>query len=258
MNKFDLEQVARSFRQGLRKRSPEILMGIGIGGFFTSIGLAVWATPEALRRIEKRKKELREKRLNAVETVRTAGVCYLPAAVTSALSTACVIGSGKINSRRNAALATAYTISEAALREYRGKVIEAIGERKEKAIQDEIDRDRVEKNPPPKDQETLLAEGMGQTLCYDAMFGRYFYSDRAKIERAENKLNRQMATMSEPYISLNEFYIELGLPPVEIGDAIGWNVDRGQIDIRFSSQLAQGRIPCLVMTHQIPPEYNYF
>ena len=64
--------------------------------------------------------------------------------------------------------------------------------------------------------------------------------------------------MSEPYISLNEFYMEIGLPTVEIGDFLGWNVDKGMIELRFSSQLANGRTPCLVMSYAIAPEYNYF
>ena len=97
----------------------------------------------------------------------------------------------------------------------------------------------------------------GQTLCYDSMFGRYFYSDVETLKRAENKLNRQMATMSEPYISLNEFYMEIGLPAVDIGEDLGWNVDDGMIELRFSSQLVNGRTPCLVVSHLIPPKYDY-
>ena len=67
-----------------------------------------------------------------------------------------------------------------------------------------------------------------------------------------------MSTMSEPYISLNEFYMEIGLPPVDIGDSLGWNVDRGMIELRFSSQLANGRVPCLVMSYAVVPEYDYY
>jgi len=62
---------------------------------------------------------------------------------------------------------------------------------------------------------------------------------------------------SEPYISLNEFYMEIGLPTVETGDDLGWRTDRGLIDLRFSSQLVNGRTPCLVMSHNNPPEYGY-
>ena len=66
-----------------------------------------------------------------------------------------------------------------------------------------------------------------------------------------------MTMTSEPYISLNEFYMEIGLSVVEIGDELGWNVDKGLIELYFSSQLAHGSVPCLVMTFQTMPEYKF-
>lgn len=261
MSKIDVEQVFRSLRNGVRKHSPEILTGFGIAGFFGATGLAVWATPEALRRMEAKREKLRRRKLTVAETVQATWKCYLPAAVTGGLSTVCVIGSQRISCRRNAALATAYALSENVLREYRSKVVETIGERKEKEIRDDIDRERVEKNPPEESLAIQTVEGTGLTLCYDAAFGRYFHSTIENIRRAENKLNRQMATMCEPYISLNEFYREIDspdLPPVDIGDQLGWNLDKGLIEVRFSSQLAWGRVPCLVMSYELAPNYNYF
>ena len=257
MNHIEWDKVAGRVRFALRKNAPGILTGIGISGMLTTTILAVRATPEALRRIEKAKRDAKQEALTPLETVKAAGRCYIPAAVTGGMAAACLIGASTINGRRNAALATACSLAETSLREYRGKVVEAIGERKETGILDAIDRERVEKNPPTATN-TACIEGAGQTLCYDSMFGRYFYSDIETLRRAENKLNRQMSTMSEPYISLNEFYMEIGLPTVEIGDSLGWNVDKGMIELRFSSQLANGRTPCLVMSYAVAPEYNYF
>ena len=257
MNKLNWKDVAGHLQLSLKKHSPEILTGIGVGGMLTTVVLAVRATPEALRRIENKKRVEKRKDLTVKETVQAAGRCYIPAIITGGMSTACLIGANAVHGRRNAALATACSLAETSLREYRGKVVETIGERKESSILDAIDKERIEKNPPaPSD--VAYVEGSGQTLCYDAMFGRYFYSDIETLRQAENKLNRQMSTMSEPYISLNEFYMEIGLPTVEIGDSLGWNVDKGMIELRFSSQLANGRTPCLVMSYAIAPEYNYF
>lgn len=259
MRKIDWKGVGNSILRTLKRKSPEILTGVGIGGMVTTTVLAVKATPEAMRRIEARKKEERHKKLTAIQTVQAAWKCYIPAGVTGTVSVACLIGASTLNGRRNAALATAASLAETSLREYRAKVVETIGEKKETAILDAIDRDRVERNPPPASTSELpVVEGhAGQTLCYDSMFGRYFYSDVETLKRAENKLNRQMATMSEPYISLNEFYMEVGLHAVDIGDDLGWNVDDGMIELRFSSQLVNERIPCLVMSHMIPPKYDY-
>lgn len=72
-----------------------------------------------------------------------------------------------------------------------------------------------------------------------------------------NKLNRQMSTMTEPYVSLNEFYMEINWPTVDIGDELGWNLDHGLIDLHISSTLYNETIPCLMFSHQVPPVYDY-
>lgn len=259
MQKINWKWVGNHILRTLKRKSPEILTGVGIGGMVTTTVLAVKATPEAMRRIEAKKKEERHKKLTAAQTVQAAWKCYIPAGMTATVSVACLIGASTLSGKRNAALATAASLTETSLREYRGKVIETIGEKKESSILDAIDHDRVEKNPPPTSTNELpVVEGpVGRTLCYDGMFGRYFYSDVETLKRAENKLNRQMATMTEPYISLNEFYMEIGLTTVDIGEELGWNVDSGLIELRFSSQLVNGRTPCLVVSHLTPPSYDY-
>ena len=61
----------------------------------------------------------------------------------------------------------------------------------------------------------------------------------------------------EMYISLNEFYYEIGLNPISIGDDLGWNIDHGYIELSFSSQLTDDGNPCLVIDYQVTPRYEY-
>lgn len=258
MQKIDWRGLADNVSRTIRRKCPEILTGIGIGGMITTTVLAVKATPEALRRIEKKKREEHHKKLTAKQTVQATWKCYIPATVTGSVSVACLIGASAVNGRRNAALATAYSLAENSLRDYRSKVVETIGEKKEEAIRDAIDRDRVERTPVPAQQEIQATEGaVAPVLCLDSLFGRYFYSDMETLKRAANKLNWQMNNMSEPYISLNEFYMEIGLSTVDVGDDLGWRTDRGLIELSFSSQLKDGRTPVLVVSHLNPPEYGY-
>ena len=72
---------------------------------------------------------------------------YVPTAIMGGLTIACIIGANSINLRRNAALAGAYSLTEAALKEYQAKVIETIGDKKEQAIRDDIAKDRVKEHP---------------------------------------------------------------------------------------------------------------
>ena len=63
--------------------------------------------------------------------------------------------------------------------------------------------------------------------------------------------------MNEMYISLNEFYYEIGLPRTKMGDELGWNIDSGLIRFEFSSQLADDETPCLVIDYHIAPRYEF-
>lgn len=253
MNKPNLSKIAKGIRMSISKHSPEILTGIGIAGMVITTVMAVRATPKALILIEDKKAENDVDKLTPVETIKATWTCYIPAAITGCLSIFCLIGASSVNARRNAALATAYTLSESALKEYRGKVIETIGEKKEQSVRDAIAKDRIDKNPVSS-REVIITE-KGNTLCYDAISGRYFKSDIDKLKKAENELNRRMR--DEMYISLNEFYYEIGLNPTKIGDDLGWNIDHGYIELNFSSQLTDDGNPCLVIDYQVAPRYEY-
>ncbi len=251
--KKEIAKSLLSLKTAIKKHSPEILTGIGIAGMITTTVMAVRATPKALILIEERKEEIGAEKLEAMDMVKTTWACYIPAAITGTLSIACLIGASSVNARRNAALATAYTLSESALKDYQGKVIEMFGEKKNEAVKDAVAKDKVEKNPVVT-REVIITE-KGNTLCYDAISGRYFKSDIEKIKKAECELNRQM--LDDMYVSLNDFYYEIGLDSVKLGDELGWNVDSGYIDLSFSSQLASDGTPCLVIDYSVAPRYDY-
>lgn len=253
MGKLSLKNMASDIKTTMVKNAPGILVGVGIVGMAGTTVLAVRATPKAITLIEAKKRELDVDSLTPIETVKTTWKCYIPAAVTGVMSTACLIGASSVSARRNAALATAYNLTRVALNDYKEAVVETIGEKKEQVVRDTVAKNRIEKDPV-KTTEVIVTE-RGTTLCYDAVFGRYFRSDIDTIKRAVNELNRSI--VSSMYASLNEFYDEIGLPPIEIGDKLGWNVDDGQIEVEFSSQLAADGTPCLVISFNVAPNYGY-
>lgn len=252
MAKPNLSSIVKSARAAMKKHSPEILTGIGIAGMITTTIMAVRATPKALVLIEDKKDELGTDELTKMETVKAAWPCYIPSAIVGTASVLCLVGASSTNLRRNAALATAYTLSETTLKEYQEKVVETIGEKKEQGIREQVAKEKMIKNPV---REVILTERGGNTICYDAISGRYFKSDRDTITRIVNDLNRQMR--DEMYVSLNDFYYELGLDSTQIGDDLGWHIDKGYIEIDFSSHLDANGTPCLVMDYRVAPVYDY-
>ena len=254
MNKSGLKRTIKSVERILTKYSPGILTGIGITGMIGATFMAVKATPKALYLIETKKEEAEVEELTSVETIKTCWKCYIPAALTTVVSAACLIGASTVSAKRNAALATAYSISEAALREYQEKVVEVIGEKKEKAVRDAVAKDQIERDPVTK-SEVVIIDSNSNTLCYEPLSGRYFKSTIDKIKKAEIKLDRQM--IQEMYVSLNDFYWEIGLDGTDLGDKMGWNLSKGYMDLSFSSQLADDGTPCAVIVYGIPPVYDY-
>lgn len=252
MNKANLAKIASNLKFSLVKHSPEILTGIGIAGMLATTVLAVKATPKALRHIETAKEEKQDD-LTPVETVKTCWKCYIPATVTGVTSVACLIGGARVSNKRNAALAAACTLSETALREYREKVVETIGEKKEQVVRDAVAKERIEKTHT-QDLE-IIDTGAGETRCYDWYTDRKFKSDIEKIKNAVNELNSQL--LSDGYVNLNDFYYALGLHSAGIGDTLGWSYNRdGLVKLSLSSQLDDG-VPVMVVDFQIAPHYGY-
>ena len=258
-----LTNILKGVQMAAKRHSPEILTGIGIAGMITTAVMAVRATPKALQMIEEAgyKKgsdenpieDMEFTPLTPIETVQAAWKCYIPSAVVGGVSIACLVGASSVNAKRNAALATAYALSESTLKEYQEKVVEKLGKKKEQEVRDDIAKDHVDRNPVSK-SEVIITE-KGNTLCFDKLSGRYFRSDIDKLKAAVNELNRQMRY--DMYISVNEFYDEIGLSHTDFGDMLGWNIDRDYIDLQFSSQLAEDGTPCLVVAHRVLPQYEF-
>lgn len=267
MGKSNWAKFIKSAQISLSKHTPEILTGFGIAGMITTTILAVRATPKALVLLQDAEIEKYDEQVKAgagpdelvgltpVEVVKTAWKPYIPAAVTCVASVACLIGASSVHVRRHAAIATAYKLSETALSEYREKVVEHIGEKKEHTIREKVAEKRVKDNPASKNE--VIVTGTGDTRFYDPMSGRHFYSTVEKVKKAENDINKRMIHDICGYASLNEFYDEINLPRTDVGDMVGWNTDK-LIDMDVSAQVDDDGQPSIVLDYLSRPEYNYY
>lgn len=255
MGNFNLSRFGKDIYTAMQRHSPEILTGIGIAGMITTVFTAVRATPKAIRLIVEKQEDLEVNKLSPVDTFKTVWRCYIPSVVIGGMSIACLVGASSVNLRKNAALATAYTLSESALKEYQEKVIETIGEKREKEVRDDIDKDRVINNPV--NSKDLIICGHGTTRCYEAFAGRYFESSIDDIKNAVHEANRDMR--ANDYISLNDLYYELKMDASDLGEEVGWHIDDGILEINFTSQLAADNVPCLVVNygHRPKPKFRY-
>lgn len=260
---MSLVKISKSFNnlsKVLSKNSPTIMTFLGVGGVVTTAIFTYKGTIKALEIIKEAEYEdgyydehgnFEESRpLTNNEILRLTWRCYVPAGTIGLLTVGCILGANHENLRRNAALASAYSLTEAAFKEYKTKVTETIGSAKEQKVCDDVAADRIKNNPASANE--IILTSKGDSLCYDSLSGRYFKSDIEKIRKSVNNLNAEL--LHSNFVTLNEFYWAIGLNDIRLGENVGWDVSRGIIELRYSSQLADDGTPCLVLDYSTNPK----
>ena len=251
---MDLKQLGRDFLRKCEQRSPEILTGIGISGFFTAMFLYGRAKVTANELIEERKLDERRDKLTKKEELETTWKCYIPPAVAAAGATACIVGAATKNYKRNAALAAAYSLSQETLSLTRQKIIETLGEKKESEIREQVDRECIQRHPCNFEINPIPPD----TLFYYE--GRYFYSTWDKVRSAVTQLGEDMLDQPyEPSVCENDFFELVGLPYTELGNDRGWHLHiNGRPELYPASciELEDHRI-CFVVSFRNPPQDIY-
>jgi len=252
------QQGSKIVGRGINRNSPAILTSLGVAGLVSTVVLAVAATPKVLLMIEEEEKYAEEYgitnpdgslTLTKLEIVKLVWKEYIPTALMASATIACIVGSHSISSRRTAALAGLYSLTETSLKEYKEKVRETLGEKKAEKIEDDIAQDKLKSNPV--NEKAVVITGRGDFLCYEEYSGRYFRSNIEDIRRTENSFNAKL--LREGWMSINQFYDMLGLDDIQTGNEIGWIAQQALVDLRFTTKLAKGDEPCLVLEYRVKP-----
>lgn len=234
--------------------SPTIFTMIGVTGTLATAYLTGKATFRATQILneEQQRIDLHEQGhpLDNREKLRLVWKQYIPAGAAILATTGAIVAANQIGSRRTAAIAAAYTITEHAFTEYRDKVADRLGHQKEQAIRDEIARDHILAHPPSNQ---IIVVGSG-VICFDEMSGRYFTSDMETIRKAMNDVNYKIN--NHLYASLSDFYDLIGLEHTMMSDDIGWNSDN-LLNLRFSSVLSEDGRPAMSISYDVWPIRGY-
>lgn len=156
---------------------------------------------------------------------------YGPTVLLATSTIICIFGAHALAGKRQATLASAYTLLYSSYNEYKEKVKELYGEDAHNAVMDAIVTEKCE-------EVTITACGFGSCSSlsideselpevvrtfYEPISERYFESTLSRVMDAEYHLNRNFILGA--LITLNDFYEFLGLPPTEYGKTVGWYVD---------------------------------
>lgn len=253
---MDLARLLKRIEKLTIDNSPAILTALGVTGTLTTAYLTGKASIKAVAIVQTEQRKLDEypksHHLETRDMVPLVWKLYIPAAVTGALTISAILAANHVSTRRATAVAAAYSITEKAFTEYKEKVVEKIGEKKERAYRDEIAQERVERNPP-NDNLVIITDN-GEVLCHDAFSGRYFKSSMEAIQRAEIAVNHQI--LNDGYASLSDLYYLLELPVTAISEEVGWNTDR-MLKIVYSTVLSPDNRPCISIDFDLHPNRKY-
>jgi hypothetical protein len=244
-----LSQLTGTVLKTIKVNSPTILsVAAGVGTLATAIlvGKASFDAANVIREQEEKIPPPINPKERTKERIRLVWRLYIPSAVSTASTIVCVIGASRVATRKTLAAHAALAFTERAYSDYRDKIVEEFGVRKDQSIRDKVVAEQVEKKPPPS--QDVLVTGPGNVLCCELFTMRYFACDIEKLRKTQNELNARL--IKHDYATLDDFYYMLGLRQTTVSGSMGWTSDK-MMELIFSTTLSDDGRPCLTF------EYNY-
>lgn len=232
-----------------KKQSPHIFFVVGIIGIVGSTVLACRATLKLEKIVDEIQQEFKnihqdkefsdshQKLYDQNAYMRDLTFAYIrgaqkmiklygPSAVVGGISIAALTKSHVQMSQRNAALTAALTAVSKAYEEYRGRVREAVGEKKELAIYQACVLD-----DPEQVNKLGELEKVGKVSNHTSPYGRFFEANNPNWQK-EPEFNRIFIQLQQNYanhllhsrghVFLNEVYDALGMDRSQAGAVVGW------------------------------------
>lgn len=268
MNKTEIiSNLTRTFnRTGLKikKHSPEILLAAGIVGVVVSGVMACKATLKVNEILDESKQQIdtihsvaadpnMAEKYTAEDSKKDLAIVYTQTAVKmiklygpsvglGVVSLGCMIGSNRILSKRNVALAAAYTAVDKSFKEYRGRVIERFGKQLDKELRynikakeiEEVSKDENGHEAVKKEVVDVIEDDPNTYSPYAIVFDDGNEGWDPDPERTKFFLIQQQNWANERlkakgHLFLNEVYDMLGARRTKAGAQVGWVYDEKNV-----------------------------
>lgn len=268
MNKTEIiSNLTRTFnRAGLKikKHSPEILLAAGTVGVVVSGVMACKATLKVNEILDESKQQIdtihsvaadpnMAEKYTAEDSKKDLAIVYTQTAVKmiklygpsvglGVVSLGCMIGSNRILSKRNVALAAAYTAVDKSFKEYRGRVIERFGKQLDKELRynikakeiEEVSKDENGHEVVKKEVVDVIEDDPNTYSPYSIVFDDGNEGWDPDPERTKFFLIQQQNWANERlkakgHLFLNEVYDMLGARRTKAGAQVGWVYDEKNV-----------------------------
>lgn len=247
-------QAAEKF---VTDNSPGILTGLGVAGTVTAALLtgraAYLVGMDASTQYHEAVREGEELPVRLLETnhlVKTYWKEFIPPAAIGVATVTAIIAANHIGSRRTAAIAAAFKLSEQLTEEYKERVVKTLGSQKEEKMRAELAGDRMER---AGGADAIIFTGP-EAIFFDELSGRFFKQEMEKVRKAVNDINYKINNYY--HASLSDFYEEIGLDRTSFSDEVGWNSDK-LLEVTYSATLLKDGRPAIGMTFNTTPISGY-
>ena len=268
MNKTEIiSNLTRTFnRTGLKikKHSPEILLAAGTVGVVVSGVMACKATLKVNEILDESKQQIdtihsvaadpnMAEKYTAEDSKKDLAIVYTqtvvkmiklygPSVGLGVVSLGCMIGSNRILSKRNVALAAAYTAVDKSFKEYRSRVVERFGKQLDEELRynikakevEEVSKDENGHEVVKKEVVDVIDDDPNTYSPYSIVFDDGNEGWDPDPERTKFFLIQQQNWANERlkakgHLFLNEVYDMLGAKRTKAGAQVGWVYDEKNV-----------------------------
>lgn len=242
---------------GLKKRSPEILVAVGVVGTVVSAVMACKATTKIDTILDETKDQLDkiheyagnpdvEEKYNAEDAKKDTAIVYAQAGVKLAklyapavglgiLSISSILASNNILRKRNMAIAAALAAATQDFKDYRNRVIERFGKEVDHQLRYNIKAEEIEetvtdekgKEKKVKKSIEVADPNASGYVKYFTRSNPYWEEDSSYVEMflrsQQNFANDKLK--ANGHLTLNEVYDMLGFHDSKAGMVVGWIYD---------------------------------
>ena len=181
------------------------------------------------------------------------GKNYILTIVLYGLGTAGVLTALKLKNNKIKAAMVAASMAEAAYANKNNAIKSILTPKQASDVEMAENEEMLKKNPAADESVIERSAILGDTLFYEPLMRRYFYSDIDGIKSAIQDAREQL--LDNCGITLNDYCCQLGIKTLPNGDDIGWDYDRtGNIKATLQYDPKVNGRPTVVIKHEHMPE----
>lgn len=212
------------------KNSNALLTGIALTTLVGTALSVASAVPKVMKVEEDKKEDLEiarndkeRKQIKRAAAIKVAKILVVPVLMFFVCGST-IIGNAYLNSKKIAALAAAYALSEQKIEDLENAAKEISGPKKSSLIEEKAAKDDIDRRGS-RHEEDVICTGHGDDLFWEPKTGHWIRANRDYILLAFSEVDKMVNNMyTGESVKLNDLFDRLKLPTdTELGDWFGWD-----------------------------------